>query len=57
MAHNTEIYASFNLIKYNRMNFALNNLNLYNGDYKEFRSIVKRIFNDNFFESKIILNN
>ena len=38
-------------------NIALNNLNLYNGDYKEFRSIVKRIFNDNFFESKIILNN
>ena len=30
-------------------NIALNNLNLYNGDYKEFRSIVKRIFNDNFF--------
>lgn len=38
-------------------NIALNNLNLYNGDYKEFRCIVKRIFNDNFFESKIILNN
>ena len=38
-------------------NIALNNLNLYNGDYKEFRSIVKRIFNDNFSESKIILNN
>ena len=38
-------------------NIALNNLNLYNGDYIEFRSIVKRIFNDNFSESKIILNN
>ena len=38
-------------------NIALNNLNLYNGDYKEFRCIVKRIFNDNFSESKIILNN
>ena len=38
-------------------NIALNNLNLYNGDYKEFRCMVKRIFNDNFFESKIILNN
>ena len=32
-------------------NIALNNLNLYNGDYKEFRSIVKRIFNDNFSET------
>ena len=38
-------------------NIALNNLNLYNGDYKEFRCMVKRIFNDNFSESKIILNN
>ena len=38
-------------------NIALNNLNLYSGDYKEFRCIVKRIFNDNFSESKIILNN
>ena len=38
-------------------NIALNNLKQYNGDYKEFRSIVKRIFNDNFSESKIILNN
>ena len=32
-------------------NIALNNLNLYNGDYKEFRSMVKKIFNDNFSET------
>ena len=37
-------------------NIALNNLNLYNGDYKEFRCMVKRIFNDNFSESKIIFH-
>ena len=28
-----------------------------NGDYKEFRCMVKSIYNDNFSESKIILNN
>ena len=32
-------------------NIALNNLNLYNGDYKEFRCMVKSIYNDNFSET------